>query len=229
MWIAALVLLALLLLLQLRIRLSFFYREGGLLLRLHLGLFRLQLYPEKEEAGRKRRGLKRIFGRTRGKGAGAEKRRRREKTKTEQKKTEDRSLGEKIDLLMDLLPLAGEMAGRLRRKILIRKLILQLNWGAQDPADAAIGYGRAHAVMGAVLPVLEANFRVKERDTQIHLDYELEKPNVYLQAQLSISLMQLLSLGTFAARKALGIYMKQRQAGKQRTRKAVQSNGTSHE
>ncbi len=102
------------------------------------------------------------------------------------------ALGGALDLALALLPDLKQAAGRFRRALRIDELTLHLVWGEDDPADAAIHYGRAWAVVEGLLAFLEANFIVKKRQVRLDLDYQLEHPRLTVRAGLSLTVFQLL-------------------------------------
>ena len=89
-----------------------------------------------------------------------------------------------------LIPLVGEAAGRLRRKIRIDRLRLEVTAAAADPARAALAFGGANALIGMILPVLEHNFTVKDREIRTAVDFQKTEPTIYLSARLSMTVGQ---------------------------------------
>ena len=69
-----------------------------------------------------------------------------------------------FDTLLSYAELALELLGDLRKKLVLNDLSLHVYFGGEDPAEQAIGYGRAWAVIGALLPILENTFVIKKRD-----------------------------------------------------------------
>lgn len=214
--IVALILVAILLLLQVRIWVVGEYRKGGPLLQAGWGPVRVTLYPrkkksekallrlQKKEEKRKQRMLKKA-----------------KPAEPKEEKKEARKIGETLELLWELLPVMKEAGRKFKGNLRIKELTIHLTWGGSDPADAAISYGAAQAVMAGVLPVLEANFKVKKTNAVIDMDYTIDKPNIYVKAALSITVMQALSLGLYAGRRAFGVYRAHRKKNKQIKEKAV--------
>lgn len=57
---------------------------------------------------------------------------------------------------MQLLDIVLDTLGDLRRKLRVNELTLYVRiGGSDDPAKAAMGYGRAWAAIGAITPSLE--------------------------------------------------------------------------
>lgn len=101
-----------------------------------------------------------------------------------------------LSRMMKLLPVVGEAAGALKRKIRMDDLKLSVVWGAEnDAAAAAIGYGRANAAIGMIWPVLDHNFKVKKAAFHVDVDYNAASPVVAVEAAVTMTLGQLLSFG----------------------------------
>ena len=134
-------------------------------------------------------------------------------------------IADTVSTVLRYLPLVGEAAGRLKRKIRIDDINLHVIWGAPDPADAAKGYGMANAVMGILWPAVEHNFKVKEYDLGVDVDYEREKPEVNADACVSITVGQIIALVVILGTKALKIYLGIRREKSENTEneKAVQA------
>ena len=183
--------LILLLIGQIRIGGEAEYSETGVLVCIRIGPLRFTAYPAKK------------------------------KTQSEPPKEKtaapdgEKSLKEKVggtlSLLRELLPLAAEAAGELKRKIRIDLLVLHLTWASKDdPAAAAMGYGAANAAIGMIYPIFDQNFKIKESDVGVALDYEAEQPLVYVKAILTLTISQGVSFVIRYGIKALSIWMKGR-------------------
>ena len=137
-----------------------------------------------------------------------------------QKKTKDT-----VSVALRFLPLVGDAAGLLIRKICINNVLIHLIWASSDPADAAKGYGAANAVMGVLWPAVEHNFKVKEHDLDIVVDFERENPELICNAQISISIGQIVTIVLILGVKALKIYLGMRRdtSSKKDNEKAVQA------
>lgn len=191
--ITGLVLLFLLLVLQVRLRLLLVYEAGGALLRLGLGSFRVTVYPVPTKRTNRRRKQKAV----------------KEKKQQEEGGVQPKK-GMELPLVQELIELWLDTRQGFKDRLRIDELILLLNWGLEDPADAAISYGYANAVMGGLLALLEENFKVKKRRDEIRLDYTLDKPNVYMKAACSLTMWQGLSFGLHAGRRVFAIYRRQK-------------------
>lgn len=195
--ITGLVLLFLFLVLQIRLRVLLEYEAAGVLLRLGLGPFRFTLYPFPIKRRAKQKKQKAV------------------KAKKQKKEGKPQAKkGISLSLFQELFELSLDTLQGFKDKLRIDELIILLNWGLEDPADAAISYGYANAVLGGLLAFLEANFKVKKRRGEIQLDYTLERPTVYLKAACSLTMRQALSFGLRAGIRAFGIYRRQKKQTK---------------
>ena len=161
--ILAAVVLALLLLCQVRLGAAADYAAGGLRVRVRAGPLGFQVYP-RPERGKKR-------SRRKGPETPAEK-------------------PDLLPLLRQYLPLIAEAAGRLRRKIRIDRFTLDFTAGAGDPASAALLFGGANALIGMLWPLVEQNFDVRERRIRTRADFSAPRPEAALSAAATLTVGQ---------------------------------------
>lgn len=175
-----LLLIALILFLIGRIRLGGMveYSVQGLLLKLRFGAFWFQLFPLKKRKEKKPPKKK-------------EKRKKPPKEKQEEPETKK---GGPIALVKQYLPLVGEAAGGMKKRITIDKLYLDYTSASQDAAGAAMAFGYANMAVGALWPVFEQNFVVEDHRFRTDVDFSAKSPTVYLNAELSVRIGQLISL-----------------------------------
>lgn len=188
------------------------YDGDGLAVKVLAGPLRFTVFPQKplseaEKAARKAREEKRR-AKKEAKKAKAEARKAKKKAKRGEKEPEKK--GGALPPLLDLLPLAAEAAGGLKRRIRIDELTVHLTWGAEDPAQAALGFGRANAVMGMIWPLLDHNFEVKKHDLGVQVDFNRSSPAVMCRAALTMRLGQLLSFGLRLGFKLLAVWSRSR-------------------
>lgn len=198
------ILLALLLIGQLRVGASVAYSENGLFLKIKAGPFRIQILPAKEKE--KERPPKKSKKHPAEEGA-------KPKPQGSKKNT--------LSLALRFLPLLAEAAGRFRRKIRIDRLNLYVIWGAPDPAAAAKGFGAGNAALGMLWPLFEHNFRVKEHDLRLDVDFTRTSPTLTADVQATLTIGQCLTLALRLGVKALKIYLGFRR--EQTKQKAVQA------
>lgn len=198
------ILLALLLLGQLRVGAAAAYSDSGLFLQIKVGPVRVQLLPPKRKERKKERPPKPAKKHPAEEGA---------KPQAKKKNT--------LSLALRFLPLLAEAAGRFKRKIRIDRLMLHVIWGASDPAAAAKGFGAGNAAMGMLWPLFEHNFKVKKHDLRVDVDFEQKSPTLTADAQATLTVGQCLVLAVRLGIKALKIYLGFRR--EQNKQKAVQA------
>lgn len=185
------------------------YSEQGVLIQLRIGPFKVELLPgkPKEEKPPKRE----------------KKPKKEKKKKAKQKPPEEKppvplkeKVGGALSLFRELLPVALEAVGKLFHRLRVDELVLHLTWAAEDPADAAMGWGAAQAALGTLWPLLDKCLDIKKRDVDIAVDFERTQPIIYARGSLSYTVGQLVSLGAAAGVKALAAWLRSRRKRKDR-------------
>lgn len=195
LFIIAFILLILLLILQIRLRVVAEFGAQGTLVRVGIGSLRFTVYPLREKKTKPKRN-------------------RRVKNQKAQPQDEKETEGMSLSFFREILDLASDSVLRVRSHLQIDYLFLRLDWGLEDPADAAVYYGYANAVLSRLLALLEVTFKVKKKDAEIRLDYTLEKPKVYAKCSCSLRVRQALSLGFIVGLRGLRLYRSQRKQSK---------------
>ena len=180
------------------------YSSAGASLWLRLGPVRITLLPRKQKMQKQR------------KEKSPQKPERPQKAKPERQKS---TLGG--SLAKALLPTVLECARRVWGAIYLSTLYLELQVGTEDPGEAAMAYGRANAVLGALWTPLVRAFRVKDGRARVDLDFDRKEPALYARAELSIRLGQALWLGLFFGLKVLNQILQVKNEKKQQQRKAA--------
>lgn len=177
------------------------YNAEGVFLAAKLGPFRLQLLPQKPKKKPKKRKQQK-----------KQPEKAPEKSKPQEKKPNPLLSGG-VDGLMQLLDLAFDTLGDLRRKLRVNELTLRvLIGGAADPAKAAMGYGRAWAAIGVITPALERLFVIKKRDIQPALDYTISNTQVDAHLVTTITIGRSLALALRAGIRFLKILNERKKA-----------------
>ena len=175
------------------------YGEAGLFVFVLAGPVKIQLLParpKKETPGKKKKPKK--------------------EKKPKEKKPEPEGRPGTLSRLMKLLPVVGQACGALKRKIRIDDLKLDLIWGGSDPASVALGYGQANAALGMLWPVFDNNFKVKRHSFQIGMDYGRTQPAVELEAAVTFTVGQIVTLGVHYGVKALITWVRSGKTAKKR-------------
>ena len=177
------------------------YSADGVFLTAKLGPFLLQLLPQKPKKKPKKRKPQ-------------QKQPKKTPAKAEpQEKKPNPLLSGGVDGLMQLLDLAFDTLGDLRRKLRVNELTLYvLIGGADDPAKAAMGYGRAWAAIGAITPSLERLFVIKKSDIRPALDYTISNTQIDAHLVTTITIGRSLALALRAGIRFLKILNKRKKA-----------------
>ncbi len=177
------------------------YGEGGIRLAVKIWLFRLQLLPRKPK--KKKKPDK--------KAAPKQKKPAPEKPAGEKKPNPLLSGG--VDGILELLDLGVQTLGDLRRKLRVEELTLHVCiGGSDDPAAAAMRYGRAWAAIGAITPALDRLFVIKKRDIQPALDYNETSMKVDARLITTITIGRSLALALHAGVRFLKILNQRKKA-----------------
>ncbi|MBD5118293.1 MAG: DUF2953 domain-containing protein [Clostridiales bacterium] len=181
------------------------YGQAGLFVTALAGPFKIQLLPAKERPKKEKKPKK-------------ETKPKKEKKPEEEKPKPEGQPGT-LSRLMKLLPVVGQACGALKRKIRIDDLELELVWGGSDAAAIALGYGQANAALGMIWPLFANNFKIKRHSFQIGMDYGAAQPMVEIQAAVTMTVGQIVTLGVHYGVKALAVWTK---SGKSTRKKAVE-------
>ena len=158
------------------------YGADGIFLAAKIGPFRLQLLPQKPKKKKKKPAKKQQPAAKPAKKKPAEKK-------------QNPLLSGGVDELLQLLGLAFDTLGDLRRKLRVNALMLHVTVpGGDDPAKAAMNYGRAWAAIGALTPAVERLFVIKKRDIQPELNYNETQMKVDAHLVTTITIGRSLAL-----------------------------------
>lgn len=157
------------------------YSAQGLLCKLRLGAIWFQIYPLKNKNETKEQKKLR--------------KERKRKQPKEQTGEQEHKAGGPLALVKQYLPLVGEAAAGMKRRITIDMLYLDFTAGGRDAAESAMAFGYANMAIGMLWPFFEQNFVVKDRSFRTNVDFSAQSPTVYLKAAISIRTGQLVSFG----------------------------------
>lgn len=176
------------------------YSREGLLVQVRIGAVWIRVFPMREKA--------------------EEKKPKKEK-KQKQAKEPEAKKGGTLTLVKELLPMACEAAGELKRRIRIDKLLLDFVSGGPNAANTAMIFGYSNAAVGMLLPLFEHNFNVKERRVRTAMDFTAREPVVYIYAAFSARIGQLVSFALRFGWKFLKAYLrnKDREKAQQNAKK----------
>lgn len=218
LWVVLIVLAVLWLLGRIRLGGWVQYDEVGLVVKVLAGPLKFTVFPRKplSEQDKAKQKAKKERARAKKEAKKARDEARRAKREAEWRKKhpgeepEPEKKGGALPPVLDLLPLAAEAAGGLKKRIRIDELTVHLTWAAAEAAEAALGFGRANAVMGMIWPLLDNNFIVKKHDLGVRVDFDQNSPTIMCRAALTMRLGQLLAFGLRLLFKFLAIWSRSR-------------------
>ena len=184
---ALIVLLVLFLLGQIRIGAQVEYCEKGLSVRIRAGAIMIPVFPLKEKKEKKTpKPAKPAAPEPKGKKGGL------------------------LKLAMKFIPLVLDTVKKFRRKLRVDRLDMNLVVCAPDPADAALRYGQANALLGCLWQPITQAFHVKDGHAHVAVDFDARTPTIYILAFMSLTIAQTLGLAVVFGAKALGILVRNR-------------------
>ena len=113
--------------------------------------------------------------------------------------------------IRDFLPLVRVILDFLtdfRCKLRVNDLRLNVILAGDDPYNLSLNYGRAWAVVGNVIPLLERYFKIKKRELEIECDYLADSTSISGYVHLTITIGRVLSISVFHGIKLLRKYFK---------------------
>lgn len=166
------------------------YDENGFVAFLKVFFLKFQLFPSKKEKKPKEKKAK--------------------KPKADKPKQADDhpKKGGPLALVKGCLPLVKPALQGIRKRLTIRHLELYVVWAASDPADTALTYGYANAVLGAIWPLFHQNFKIRNHSLGIDVDFDAIEPTIYANVELTMNVFQILTLALPLLIKFLIIYRK---------------------
>lgn len=188
LYVTLIVLLILVLLGQIRIGAQVEYCDRGLFVRLRFGAFLIPVFPlEKKPKEKKPKQPK-------------------QKAKPDPKQKK----GGLLKLALEFIPLVLDTVKKFRRKLRVDKLDMELIVCDPDPADAALRYGQANALLGTLWQPITQALHVKDGHAHVGVDFDVREPTVYILADATLTIAQTLGLAVVFAAKALGILIRTR-------------------
>lgn len=173
------------------------YNAEGVFLAAKLGPIRLQLLPQKPKKKKKQQ----------------KKPEKAPEKAASQEKKPNPILSGGVDGILQLLDIVLDTLGDLRRKLRVNELTLYVHiGGSDDPAKAAMVYGRAWAAIGAITPSLERLFVIKKRDIRPALDYTISNTQVDAHLVTTITIGRSLALALRAGIRFLKILNERKKA-----------------
>jgi len=176
MIVLAVILVVIILIALLRFGVSAEYGESGILATAHAGPISIRIFPReaKEISAKKKAKIK------------AKKAKKALKAKAKPKVLKPGGLKG----FLDIVTAVKNTLGRLRRRLLIKKLIIYITIADKDPSKTATMFGTANAALDTFMPVLEKIFRIKRRDIRTAYDFEAGQPTIYVNTAISLAVWE---------------------------------------
>lgn len=173
------------------------YSDAGLTARVRVGPFHIKVYPPKPKEKKQPPERKKT------------KKEPPNGPKKEPKKEPEKKKGGPLPMVKAFLPLVGDAAGALKRRVRIDNLQISLTLaGREDAAGAAMNYGYSNMLIGMIWPIFEHNFEVKDYHLHTAVDFQAREPAVYLLAAFSARTGQLVSFAILFGFKFLRAYQR---------------------
>lgn len=180
------ILLALILIGQIRIGAQVEYCADGLFVRVRVGTFLIPVFPVKKNEGEKR------------------------KKKAKQPKEPRKKKGGMLKLALDFVPVVLDTLKRFGKSLRVDKLDMELTFAATDPADAAVRYGQANALLGSLWQPITQTLHVVDGHAHVGVDFEETQSTLYILASLSLNIARTVTLVVVFGWKALAIFIRNR-------------------
>jgi hypothetical protein len=152
-------------------------------IRLLVWFLRFRVYPPKEKSKSKKS---------------------KKQEKEDEEKTKEK--GGKLSLFRQILPLAIDTLGWLKKKIRVDLLQMKIVWGGEDPAAVAVGFGAVNAAVGMIWLTLDNNFDIRARSIETSVNFQQKVPTIYLRAKISIRIGSAILIFFRVLRRGLPVY-----------------------
>ncbi|MDR2420977.1 MAG: hypothetical protein LBD49_02595 [Oscillospiraceae bacterium] len=99
----------------------------------------------------------------------------------------------------EVLEAAARLLGKLRRRVLIKRLYVRyVHGGGGGAFSAAMAFGGISAALGLASGTLESAARVKRYDMSESVDFLVCEPEIYIDAAASLAVWEIISLAVSA-------------------------------
>lgn len=156
-----------------RVRVRFVYGEDGAKVFLNVLFIKFGIYP-------------------------IEKKKIKNPRKAEDESTKEEKGGE-LPGILKLLNFAKEVFGKLRRKLHVDSMVLDVVTASDDPFKTAMLFGGSGAAIGVMLAILENLFIIRDKKVSVNADFSSKKTTAFADVKLSLTIAQIISLAIYAA------------------------------
>ena len=159
---------------------SALYNEDGPLVNLLIGPVKILLFPKKkkDKPGKKEK----------------KKPEKDSKGSAEKKKGKGKKKGGSIQDFLPLVEKVLDFLDAFRKKLRVNHLEIKLVLAGGDPCDLAVNYGKAWAVLGNTMPLLENVFVIKKRDLEVECDFLADTTLISARLDLTITVGRVIAL-----------------------------------
>ena len=185
------------------------YDSEGAFVWLVAGPIRIRLLPKKPRKPKKDKKEKKEK-------KSGKKKKPKEPPESEETK-EKQPLGGLIRDFMPFVRLGLDLLGCFFRKLRVPILTLHLGFGgANDPASAAINYGRAWSAIGAIMQPIRTKTRIKKENVSCSCDFTQGDMRVFAELKAVFLLGDLVVMAVRYGMRALRLYLRMKKQQKQR-------------
>ena len=136
---------------------------------------------------------------------------------------EKQPIGGLIRDFMPFVKLGMDLLGCFFRKLRIPILTLHVGFGgADDPAGAAVNYGRAWSAIGAIMQPIRARARIGKENVSCSCDFTRGDMRVFAETKAVFLLGDLVAMAVRYGLRALRLYLRMKKQRKISQEKAVQ-------
>ena len=184
------------------------YDADGPYVALVVGPIRIRLIPKKPKKPKKPKEAKK------------KDKKEKKKKPNEPARKEKQPVGGLIRDFMPFVRLGLDLIKCFFRKLRIRILTLHLGFpGADDPASAAINYGRAWSAIGAIMQPIRSATRIRKENVSCSCDFTSGEMRVFAELKAVFLLGDLVVMALRYGFRALRLYLKMRKIKKEQTQR----------
>ena len=188
------------------------YDSEGPWVALVVGPIKIRLIPKKQKKAKKSKKAKDKKDKKQDKKQGKKKEK---KKKEPEKPKEKQPIGGLIRDFYPFVRIGLDLLGCFFRKLRIPILTLHLGFGGQnDPAGAAINYGRAWSAVGAIMQPIRSATRIKKENVSCSCDFTTGDMRVFAELKAVFLLGDLVAMAVRYGFRALRQYLKLRKSKK---------------
>ena len=200
------------------------YDAEGAFVWIVAGPVRIRLLPKKPKKAKKNKKEKKEKNKKEKK----PKKPKKPKEEKPEEKKEKQPIGGLIRDFMPFVRLGFDLLGCFFRKLRIPVLTLHVGFGgADDPAGAAVNYGRAWSAIGAIMQPIRSRARIGKENVSCSCDFTRGDMRVFAELKAVFLLGDLVAMGVRYGFRALRLYLRMKKQRKSNSRKGGAVNESS--